>query len=62
MIDYQGEFYTPDISPFVTDINDNLLEFIRVKEHTIIVGPLEGSLTEYLSAPEWRKRIEEEGE
>ena len=60
LIDYQGEFYSPEIDPYITDINDNLLEFIKVEEHILIIGPLRDSLVPYLSASEWRKKIEEE--
>ena len=62
LVIYQGKLYTTGINPTITDLDDNYVEFIQLKDRLVIVGTYKGIITNYVSPEEFRKKIQEESE
>ena len=59
---YQGKLHSTEINASITDLDDNYVEFIQLKDRLVIVGTYKGIITNYVSPEEFRKKIQEESE
>ena len=59
---YQGKLHSTEINASITDLDDNYVEFIQLKDRLVIVGTYKGVITDYMCPEEFRKKIQEESE
>ena len=62
LVIYQGKLYTTCISPTITDLDDNYVQFIQLEDRKVIVGTYKGVITDYMCPEEFRKKIQKESE
>lgn len=60
LIKYQDKLYATSISPFITDLEDNYIEYIQLGDQLVIVGTYNGIITDYVPAKDLREQAGEE--